>query len=243
VPYVLLRHAHIGDTWGRNSFYTARSPIDRLNSLMSHVDVQIHRHVKAKWLIVAAGVAPQEIDLSDLTVAYVDSRNATSTPLVQPLVAPLDLSGAIAQATTQMDVIEDMLPELKATAGKFLSGQSGETIAELRKPAEDKIALARANYEDALVRAQQIAVSWGVLMGLWDVGTGMGDREAADRAFHEGYEDHRFNARPLLPTAGGQRQEAGQAVVARGVAQQQDTEAPERGQEPGAPRAQAEQET
>lgn len=200
VPYVLLRHAHVGETWGQNAYHVARSPIDRVNALMSHIDVQIHRHVKAKWFIAAAGAAPAEIDLSDLTVAYVDTRNQPGTPVMQPMVAPLDLTGAIAQAKAQMDIIEDMLPELKAVAGKFLSNQSGETIAELRKPAEDKIALARANYEDGLLRAQQIAVSWGILLGLWDVGTGSGDRAAAERAFHEGYEDHRFNERPLLPS-------------------------------------------
>jgi hypothetical protein len=198
VPYVLVRHTDTGEVWGANAWSAARSPIDRLNALLSHIDVQIHRHVKAKWLVAVAGAAPVEIDLSDLSVVYVDTRNQPGTPLMQPMVAPLDLSGAISQAQFQLGIIEDALPELKATGGKFLSNQSGETIAELRRPAEDKIALARANYEDALVRAQQIAVSWGVLLGLWDIGTGMGDRGAADRAFQGGYEDHRFNTRPLL---------------------------------------------
>lgn len=220
VPYVLLRHTGTGDTWSANAWSAARNPIDRLNALLSHIDVQIHRHVKAKWLIAVAGAAPVEIDLSDLSVVYVDTRNQSGTPLMQPMVAPLDLSGAISQATMQLGIIEDALPELKATGGKFLSNQSGETIAELRKPAEDKIGLARANYEDALIRAQQIAVSWGILLGLWDVGTGMGDRAAADRAFQGGYEDHRFNTRPLLsasmpaapalPTTTGQQNETNQ---------------------------------
>lgn len=203
VPYVLLRHEHIGETWGRNAFYKQHGPIDRLNALISHIDVQIHRHVRAKWLIAASGGAPTSIDLGDLSVAYVDTRASASPPMAQALVAPLDLSGALAQARLQMDAIEDGLPELKATQGKFLAGQSGETIAELRKPAEEKIALARANYEDALIRAQQIAVSWGVLLGLWNVGTGMGDRAAAEAAYHDGYEDHRFNARPLLAMGSG----------------------------------------
>ena len=198
VPYVLLRHEHIGETWGRNAFYKVREPLDRLNALMSHVDVQIHRHVRAKWLLAAAGAAPQEFDFGDLSLVYVDTRNSTGTPMAQPLIANLDLTGAIAQTRLQLESIEDNLPELKATQGSFLSGQSGETIAELRRPAEEKLGLARANYEDALVRAQQIAVSWGILLGLWDVGTGTGDQAAADRAYHGGYEDHAFNVRPLL---------------------------------------------
>jgi hypothetical protein len=198
VPYVLLRHEHTGETWGHNAFYKARSPIDRLNALMCHTDIEIHRHVRATWLLAAAGAAPERFTFDDLSIVYVDTRNATSNPMAQALVANLDLAGAANQAKLQIDLIEDMLPELKATAGKFLSGQSGETIAELRKPAEDKIGLARANYEDALTRAQQIATSWGIMLGLWDIGTGSGTREAAERAYREGFEDHRFNRRPLL---------------------------------------------
>lgn len=205
VPYVLIRHEHNGETWGRNAFYKQRGPLDRLNALVSHIDVQIHRHVKAKWFIAASGAAPTEVDLSDLTIAYVDTRQQATPPVVEPLVAPLNLADSTAQALMQLGLIEDQLPELKATQGKFLAGQSGQTIAELRKPAEDKLSLARSNYEDALVRAQQIAVSWGILLDLWDVGTGTGSREAADAAYTGGFESHRFNTRPLLgPKQGAQ---------------------------------------
>jgi len=198
VPYVLLRHEYTGDTWGRNAFYKALSPLNRLNALITHVDVQVHRHVNGVLFIAASGAAPTTIDLSGLKVAYVDTRNSATTPFMQWMVAPLDLLGAIAEINLQLDMIEDSLPELKATAGKFLSGQSGQTIAELRKPAEEKVNLARANYESALIDAQKIAVSWMVLLGMADVGTGMGTRAAADAAFAGGYEDHRFNTRPLL---------------------------------------------
>ncbi len=200
VPYVLLRHEHNGEKWGRNAFYKARNPIDRLNALMTHIDVQIHRHVKVKWLIAASGAAPVEIDLTDMTVAYVDLRDNSPPPMMQPMVANLNLSDSTNQSRLQLEVIEDLLPELKATQGRYLSGQSGETVVELRKPAEDKLSTARDNYEDALIRAQQIAVSWGILLELWDVGTGMGSKEAADNAYHQGYEDMRFNKRPLLPS-------------------------------------------
>lgn len=198
VPYVVVRHEHIGEAWGRNAFYRARTPLDRLNALISHIHTQIHRHVRAKWLIAASGEPPTEFDLTDMSVAYVNLRGGAGAPVVQPMVAPLSIADAIAQARLAIELIEDLLPELKATQGKFLSGQSGETIAQLRKPAEDRILLARANYEDALIRAQQIAASWGVLYGLWDLGTGVGTREAADRAYHDGYEDHAFVARPAF---------------------------------------------
>ena len=208
VPYVLLRHEHTGETWGRNAFYRVMGPINHLNSLMTHIEIQVHKHVNGVLFVAASGAPPTTMDLSGLKVAYVDTRNATTTPFMQWMVANLDLAGAIAQATKQQEYIEDLLPELKATQGRFLAGQSGETISELRKPAEDKVELARTNYEDALKRADQIAVSWGILLELWNVGTGTGSREAADAAYRGGFEDHKFNTRPLLGGAGATGQSA-----------------------------------
>ena len=198
VPYVILRHEHTGDPWGRSAWYKARAPIDRLNSLICHTDIQVHRHVNGVLFVAASGPAPTEMVLSGNKVAYVDTRGATIPPFMQWMVADLDLAGALGQAQLQIGLIEDMLPELKATAGKFLSNQSGETIAALRKPAEDAVLLARSNYEDGLVRAQKIGVSWMILLELADLGTGSGTRDAADAAFQGGFEDHRFNTRPAL---------------------------------------------
>lgn len=205
VPYVLLAHTPTGDRWGYNAFYRALPIIDRINALLTHINVQIHRHVKAKWVIAASGSPPSEMDLGDMTVAYINTLGSSSQPTMQPIVAPLSLADAITEARLLIEQVEDELPELKATVGKFLSGQSGETIAQLRKPAEDRISLARTNYEDALTRAQQIAVSWGILFGLWDIGTGKGNVESAERAYKEGYEQHSFNNRELLPLTSSER--------------------------------------
>jgi hypothetical protein len=133
-----------------------------------------------------------------MKVLYVDLRNAAQVPMAKALVADLNLADSISQAKMTQTWIEDMLPELKASQGAFLSGQSGETIAELRKPAEDRLSLARNNYEDALSRADKIALSYGILLELWNLGTGMGSREAADKAYQSGLEDHTFNDRPLM---------------------------------------------
>lgn len=198
VPYVLLAHMP-GDPWGYNAYYKALPLINRLNALATHINIQIHQHVRAVWLVAAAGQAPVEFDLSGQKIVYVNTQNTASPPLMVPMVANLSLADAITQSKALLTELEDKLPELKATGGEFLSNQSGETVAELRKPAEDKLGLARTNYEDALMRAQQIALSWGILLDLWNLGTGRGTREAADRAFQSGKEDHSFNTRPLLP--------------------------------------------
>lgn len=198
VSYVLLQHEPSGHAFGRNAYYRVRAALDRLNSLLTHIDTQIHDHVNAVWVVAAAGDAPQEFDISGRKIVYINTRTATTQPSIEAMVANLSLSDAITRAEQQIRLIEADLPELKATGGQFLANQSGETVSELRTPAEDALRRARANYEDGLMRAQQIALSWGVLMDLWDVGTGTGTREAADRAYHGGFEDHQFNVRPLL---------------------------------------------
>jgi hypothetical protein len=204
VPYVLLAHQPSGELWGLNAFYRARPAIDRLNALITHINVQIHRTVRAKWFVAASGPAPVEFDLSDMTIAYTDTRGGTTPPVIEPMIAPLDIQSAIAEAQFLVSLIEDKLPELKAIGGRYLAGQSGETVAQLRLPAEYRLQLARPNYEDALVRAQQIALSWGILLDLWNLGTGMGSKDAADAAYRSGLEDHRFNERAFLPPVGAQ---------------------------------------
>jgi hypothetical protein len=199
-PYVALKHKHIGKEWGIGALVGQESKIDLLNMLVGHIITQIIRHVKVKWAISASGSAPKEIDLGDTTVVYMQTDPATTTaPSMTPMVSNLSLADAILMASNLLDELRDSLPELKATDGKFLAGQSGETVIQLRQPAEQLILEARAQYEDALIRAQQIALSWGVLLGLWDLGAGRGTRAAADASYTQGLEDHRFNKRPALP--------------------------------------------
>ena len=214
VPYVLLSHSQRGEPWSVNAFNHETPAIDRYNALMVHVNIQVHQHVRVVWMLAASGAAPTRVDLSGLSMVYVNTTKDGPPPVMQPMVAPLSIAEATAQARAILENVEDGLPELKATGGKFLSNQSGETISQLRQPAEDKLRIARANYEDALVRAQQIALSWGVVLGLWDLGTGTGTADAANRAYTSGAEDHRFNRRPYLPESQPANQPAAPAMIA-----------------------------
>lgn len=199
VPYVLLAHEPTGGDWGQNAFYRSMGQIDRINKLVTHINTQIEDHVRVNWLMAIAGKPPEKVTLDGTSIVYVNTAGGGSAPVVEPMVAPLNLADAITEVRDLYGQVVEKQPELKAILGQFLSNQSGETVKELRKPAEDKLGLARVNYEDALTRAQQIALSYGVLHSIWDIGTGMGNVESAERAYHEGFEDHGFNRRSLLP--------------------------------------------
>lgn len=208
-PYVVAHHRRIGGLWGAWAFYGQMRKIDILNALVAHINRQIFRHVNATYLVSGTGPAPKEIDFSGGAYLYHRRRADDSRGIdFQPLVTNLSLADAITHAKFLLAEIRDALPELKATDGEFLSNQSGETIAQLRLPAEQKILEARTLYEDALIRALKIALSYGVLLGLWNRELRVSpDRLGAERAFRTGAFDFRFNNRPALPVTNRERLE------------------------------------
>lgn len=200
VPYVLVTQSKIGADFGVPCFYGHERQIDQINALTAHINQQIRRHVTATWLIEGGGPAPEKIIMGDQVIWYVQREAGTSSQVsAKDLVSNLNLESAISQQSKLIDELTNAIPEMKATDGQFLSHQSGGTVAQLRLPAEQRILGARTNIESAFVKAQQIALSLGILHNMWDLGNGMGTREIADAAYAEGLEDHRFNKRPALP--------------------------------------------
>lgn len=200
VPYVFAMLVDIGGDFGVPCFYGRERQIDHLNALAAHINYQIHKHVVPTWLIEAGGPVPELIQMGDQKIWYVKKDTSiTSQVSVKDLVSKMDLNQAITQQTKLQEELTNSMPELKATDGQFLSHQSGGTVAQLRIPAEQRILVARTNLESALVKAQKIAISLGILHGIWDLGTGINSRSAADEAFAQGLEDHRFAKRPALP--------------------------------------------
>jgi hypothetical protein len=110
VPYVIIPHVDLGEQWGVNAYYRAAPLIDRINALQTHINVQIHRHVKAKLAVASNGSAPTEIDLSDLTVAWFNTVRDSTPPTFEWLVAPLNLADAIAEVQQLQLQAEDEMP-------------------------------------------------------------------------------------------------------------------------------------
>jgi hypothetical protein len=200
VPWGVIRQNDLGGDFGLPCFSGNERKMDHLNALASHINAQIRKHVTVTWLIEAGGPKPEIIPMGDMVAWYVQKElGSTSSAKATPLVANLNIGEAINQQKALLEEITHSMPELKATDGAFLSHQSGSGVAHLRMPAEQRILTARESIESGLIRMQKIALSLGVMKRMWDLGTGMGTKAAADRAYEEGYEDHRFNERPALP--------------------------------------------
>jgi hypothetical protein len=208
VPYVTAHFRKHDHRFGAWCFIGTEQILDRVNALITHILRQIWRHVNVTWLVTTSGAPPSEYHFGGQKILHIVRKlteDAADTN-VEPLIAQLSLADALAVLKFLVEqVLPDRMPELKAIQGTFLSGQSGETVAHLRKPAEDKLLVFRANMEDALSRACKMALSYGILLGLWNAGTGIGTPEAANRAFQQGLLDFRFNKRPALSLTEGEK--------------------------------------
>lgn len=198
-PYVILRHRAQGSGFGRWAYSGSEDIIHWINWLITNQGESVMEHNWPNWFAAAGGNAPVEISIGKRKVAYCKTTPDTPPPIFQPLVADLDQEGTLKFWNELVDRLHERQPELATVAMKVLSGQSGETIAKLQQPAESAIKKARAQYEHAVIRALQIGLSEGIRMSLWELGTGMGSAEAADKAYQSGKEDFAFTERTALP--------------------------------------------
>lgn len=198
-PYVVLRHQDSGTEFGSWAYKGSEPVIHALNLLLSNVSQSVYDHVWPTWFGTAGGDDPTSIEAGRHTMLYVKSDPDSPPPSIQALVAKLDWQGALNFAVSLIDQLVTRCPVLLFSHIRALSGQSGETIAKLQTAAIQAVEQAKANYEDALTRAIKIALSYGILYDMWDLGAGMGSSSEADDAFYRGLLDFEFQDRPVMP--------------------------------------------
>jgi hypothetical protein len=200
-PYVPIRHTRRnGELFGRHAYDGSERAIHGINWGLSQVDEATARAIQTTLFMSGAGDAPDEITLGWLTAIYVKAQTGTPPADMKYITPQLQIGAVGEYITGNIEKLYTRQPELILNALKLLSGTSGETLAQVLKPVEAAVLRARRMYEDSVVRAIQIALSSGVLLGLWNLGTGTGTSDAADRAYDDGQgvEAFRFASRPAL---------------------------------------------
>lgn len=204
-PFVLCRHRDKGrkpgqsSEYGMTAYHGSEDLIHLINIRMSQCGLALDKALWAKWFVSAGSANPEQFDFSGTTVIYSQAGNEDPQPTISALVEKIDSAGAMKQIELLMRTLIERQPEMVLDNLEALSGQSGETIAKLLVPVESRITTARQKYESPLIDAIRIGLSFGVMMSKWDLGTGSGTREAADRAYRSGVEDFTFNTRSALP--------------------------------------------
>lgn len=160
VPVVLVQHSNEGQTFGVNAYQTSLSKVDEINDAASLLNDQIRKTVNAIYYM--AGVTKP-----DSLTASTDERD--EVPMIygpantQPfaMVAPLQIADAMNNINSMLSELERDMPELSLHRLRE-SGQTSGVAAKITySDAIDRIEEARGNYNDGLVRAQQMGVSIG----------------------------------------------------------------------------------
>lgn len=201
-PYRIARHLRrAGKKWGVHAYEGSELPVHGINWGLSQLDEGVARAINETVFMAGAGDSPTQVQLGRLTAMYVKLAQGIPAPELQYIVPQLKLGEAGESFARNVEMLWTRQPELILNALKLLSGVSGETLAQVLKPVEAAVKRARTNYESSIVASLQIALSVGVVNGLWNLGTGIGTKDAADRAYDDGQgvEAMVFQPRPLLP--------------------------------------------
>jgi len=176
IPLVLLQHRNVGNQWGWSEFHKTLSKINEANDQASKLSDQIRKSVDAGWLF--AGVekptsTPTVTNTADTsgatnqvrqeTVVLYAPEGATATPLI----APLDIAGAVSHIQGVLAELENDHPETRLVRLITSGTASGEAIRAAQQPVEAMVVERRSNYDDAVLRAMLMAVSIGGYRNLY----------------------------------------------------------------------------
>lgn len=205
VPIVLCRHNDVGLDWGWSELHPGRSKFHEVDDLSSALSDQIRKTVNVVWLFTGqtkpkttptltgadSSTSRPEPGREEMNALYASNAQADA----KALVAPLNIADTTAYLSMLLERLEEDYPELRFEKLR-LSQVSGEALREARKPIEEKVTQRRGNYDDALVRAQQMAISIGGFRGIFQ-GFGLESYEAGDLDHHIGKRPV-FTADPVL---------------------------------------------
>lgn len=199
VPLVLAVHKDCGLDWGLSAFHADDQKIDELNDQASIMNDRLRKANNPQWLMAGAR-GKSEIDLSTSDATTSEAARQTTNVLygpenatATPLVTDIGLAQSLENLRELLSELERDYPELALHRMRESGGAwSGRAISLVYQDASDRVTEARGNYDGALVRAQQMALSIGG-MRRYD-----GFESFGLESYERGDEDHRIGSRSVL---------------------------------------------
>lgn len=202
VPMVFLKHNDVGLDYGWSELYPSLSKFREVDDQASKLHDQIRKLVEGAWLL--AGVTDPATTKKATGQAATDEKpqpgrteqkifytnNAEAKP--HSLVADIKVDQVSANIKDIIAEIERDYPELRVDLTNITGDISGRALRINRGPASAKVLQRRPNYDNALVRAQQMAVAIGGMRG-YDNFSGFN----LD-SFNAGGLDHSIGYRPVF---------------------------------------------
>jgi len=203
IPMVMIQHNNVGLDWGWSELQPARSKIHEVDDLASNLSDQIRKTVNPVWLFSGLNKPSSAPDVTgadsstsrpqpgreEMNALYTTNPDAKALPLV----APLDIAGVVQHIQEVLQQLEGDYPELEyLKRRKELGNISGRALRTIQQDPVVKVQQRRAGYDDAIRRAQQMAVAIGGFRE-YDGFAGFGlDSYAA------GDLDHQIGKRPVF---------------------------------------------
>lgn len=175
VPMIFIQHLDVGMDWGWSELHAGLSKFMEVDDLASKTSDQIRKLVDPIWFYTGVPEAPTSTPTLSRTqptaatldknpfpgreetdAIYVKNENAKATALV----ADINLADVLAHIKSIMANIELDYPELKL--GIDLSGAgeiSGRALRVAREGVSTRVEERRVNYDDALLRANMMALA------------------------------------------------------------------------------------
>lgn len=210
VPLVLCQHNNVGLSWGWSELHPALSKIREVDDVASKVSDHVRKYVDPAWLFTGMGKPKKDVALNQTTPTaarpepmrdeipslYIENPDAKATALV----APLDLAATLQHVQEMIGELERDYPELKFEVLRLGGQVSGAALRTAQEPVEQKVRMRRAGYDDALRRAQQMAVAIGGWRGYAGyAGFGL-------ESYAAGALDHAIGDRPVFADSSDDRQ-------------------------------------
>jgi hypothetical protein len=202
IPMVLIQHNNVGLDYGWSELHAGRGKFQEADDLASKLSDQIRKMVDAPWLFSGvekprsgqpktSGDAPTFTNPNpgreEIPVMY-----APTGATAQPLVAPLDIGATATYISSILAEIERDYPELQMDIWSVGKDTSGRALRAARQRVSTKVMERRGIYDDAIVRAQMMAVTIGGMRqykGFTSFGTS---------SYEQGDLDHSIGDRPIF---------------------------------------------
>jgi hypothetical protein len=213
VPFVHAKFRDIGEKRGIGAFTHCLDKIDEANRMATRLHQLLFRYNKAIWAVMANSVdsegmplPPPTISADALTQEDDDIMRLPGTTSMDALIPDLKYQDALSILQDHMKEIEKDLPEL-AYYELVDQNLSGIAMARALGGAVSRAEEARANYEQALIRADEMALTMGVSLSIF---SGIG-------AFENGDFEHQFKHREIFEVSATEKAAALKNLFDSGV--------------------------
>lgn len=166
VPLIHIEHKDIGFGWGESELAGPVMTIVEADGLGSNLSDWQYRALNGPKFLT--GVQAKDIEIKAKTRETISIYSTTSKDAkIATMLDPLDIGAAAGTVGMLLDAIERQCPELRVDNARSSGDMSGKSMREARKPAETRVESRRTGYDEAIVRAHQIAIALGSAYG-WE---------------------------------------------------------------------------